>query len=415
METALRRGALAAGAGILEDLLSGLGQSVEGVVECSCGARMQSKGIRTKKLLTILGEVNFSRRRYECPVCGASRYPGDEELDVVGTGRSPGLRRMMARAGSKETFKEGSEDLRIYAGIQVSAKDVERVAEKIGREVEGWQAGERALALAGGVESAAGDSVPVMYIAYDGTGVPMVPWEVAGRKGKQADGSAKTREAKLGCVFSQTATDGEGFPIRDLDSTSFVGAIEGAEKFGERIYAEASRRGLSQAQKVVVLGDGARWVRGLAELHFYGATQIIDLYHAREHIGKLCQLLFAGDEKKIRAFRMRWWTLLDEGKVERIVAQARSQLSGAGANQEQIEIELGYFEENRERMRYQRFREEGLFVGSGVVEAGCKSVIGQRLKRSGMEWSVSGANAIISLRCLLLSGRFEEYWESRCA
>jgi len=411
----LRRGALAAGAGILEDLLSGLGQSVEGVVECSCGARMQSKGIRTKKLLTILGEVNFSRRRYECPVCGASRYPGDEELDVVGTGRSPGLRRMMARAGSKETFKEGSEDLRIYAGIQVSAKDVERVAEKIGREVEGWQAGERALALAGGVESAAGDSVPVMYIAYDGTGVPMVPWEVAGRKGKQADGSAKTREAKLGCVFSQTATDGEGFPIRDLDSTSFVGAIEGAEKFGERIYAEASRRGLSQAQKVVVLGDGARWVRGLAELHFYGATQIIDLYHAREHIGKLCQLLFAGDEKKIRAFRMRWWTLLDEGKVERIVAQARSQLSGAGANQEQIEIELGYFEENRERMRYQRFRDEGLFVGSGVVEAGCKSVIGQRLKRSGMEWSVSGANAIISLRCLLLSGRFEEYWESRCA
>jgi len=411
----LRRGALAAGAGILEDLLSGLGQSVEGVVECSCGARMQSKGIRTKKLLTILGEVNFSRRRYECPVCGASRYPGDEELDVVGTGRSPGLRRMMARAGSKETFKEGSEDLRIYAGIQVSAKDVERVAEKIGREVEGWQAGERALALAGGVESAAGDSVPVMYIAYDGTGVPMVPWEVAGRKGKQADGSAKTREAKLGCVFSQTATDGEGFPIRDLDSTSFVGAIEGAEKFGERIYAEASRRGLSQAQKVVVLGDGARWVRGLAELHFYGATQIIDLYHAREHIGKLCQLLFAGDEKKIRAFRMRWWTLLDEGKVERIVAQARSQLSGAGANQEQIEIELGYFEENRERMQYQRFRDEGLFVGSGVVEAGCKSVIGQRLKRSGMEWSVSGANAIISLRCLLLSGRFEEYWESRCA
>ena len=411
----MRRGALAAGAGILEDLLSGLGQSVEGVVECSCGARMQSKGIRTKKLLTILGEVNFSRRRYECPVCGASRYPGDEELDVVGTGRSPGLRRMMARAGSKETFKEGSEDLRIYAGIQVSAKDVERVAEKIGREVEGWQAGERALALAGGVESAAGDSVPVMYIAYDGTGVPMVPWEVAGRKGKQADGSAKTREAKLGCVFSQTATDGEGFPIRDLDSTSFVGAIEGAEKFGERIYAEASRRGLSQAQKVVVLGDGARWVRGLAELHFYGATQIIDLYHAREHIGKLCQLLFAGDEKKIRAFRMRWWTLLDEGKVERIVAQARSQLSGAGANQEQIEIELGYFEENRERMQYQRFRDEGLFVGSGVVEAGCKSVIGQRLKRSGMEWSVSGANAIISLRCLLLSGRFEEYWESRCA
>ena len=411
----MRAAVLVAGAGLLEALLSGLGRSVEGGVECLCGARMQSQGVRGKRLLTILGEVKFSRTRYQCPVCGESRYPGDEELDVAGTGRSPGLRRMMARAGSKGTFKEGSEDLRIYAGVQVSAKDVERVAEKIGREVEAWQAGERALALAGGVESTVGEAVPVMYIAYDGTGVPMVPWEVAGRKGKQADGSAKTREAKLGCVFTQTATDEKGFPLRDADSTSFVGAIEGAEKFGERIYAEAARRGLNQAQKVVVLGDGARWVRGLAELHFWGATQIIDLYHAREHIGKLCQLLFAGDEKKIRAFRMRWWTLLDEGKVERIVAQARSQLTDAGANQEQIETELGYFEENRERMRYQKFREEGLFVGSGVVEAGCKSVIGQRLKRSGMEWSVAGANAIIGLRCLLLSGRFEEYWESRCA
>ncbi len=388
---------------------------MEGGVECLCGARMPSQGVRGKQLLTILGEVKFWRTRYQCPVCGESRNPGDEELDVAGTGRSPGLRRMMARAGSKGTFKEGSEDLRIYAGIPVSAKDVERVAERIGREVEAWLARDRASVLKGDVESSAGEAVPVMYIAYDGAGVPMVPWEVAGRKGKQADGSAKTREAKLGCVFTQTATDEKGFPLRDADSTSVVGALEAAEKFGERIYAEAARRGLNQAQKVVVLGDGARWVRGLAELRFWRATQSIDLDHAREHIGKLCQLLFAGDEKKIRAFRMRWRTLRDEGQVERIVAQARSQLTDAGAAREPIETELGYFEENRERMRYRKFRDEGLFVGSGVVEAGCKSVIGQRLKRSGMEWSVAGANAIISPRCLLLSGRFEEYWESRCA
>jgi len=153
---------------------------------------------------------------------------------------------MMARAGSKETFKEGSEDLRIYAGITVSAKDVERVAEQLGREVEGWLAQERAWIQEGGVPAGVA-SVPVMYLCYDGTGVPMIPREVAGRKGKQADGSAKTREAKLGCVFSQTATDEEGFPIRDPDSTSFVGVIEEAEKFGERLYAEAVRRGLNQA------------------------------------------------------------------------------------------------------------------------------------------------------------------------
>ena len=97
----------------------------------------------------------------------------------------------------------------------------------------------------------------------DGTGVPMVPSEVEGRKGKQPDGSAKTREVKLGCVFTQTSTDDKGFPVRDPDSSSFIGAIETVDFFSNRIEAEAVRRGLYEAEKVVVLGDGAVWIRQL--------------------------------------------------------------------------------------------------------------------------------------------------------
>jgi len=238
---------------------------------------------------------------------------------------------------------------------------------------------------------------------------------VAGRRGKQADGSAKTREAKLGCVFTPTAVDEKGRPVRDPESTSFVGAIETAEVFGERIYAEAVRRGLVQAEKVVVLGDGARWIRGLAELHFPQAIFIIDLYHAKEHVADPCKLLWPGEDQEINRHRIRWWTDLEEGKVEKIVREARQQVPARKEIAEKVEAGVHYLEENRERMRYAEYREQGLFVGSGVVEAGCKTVIGKRLKPSGMEWSLQGANDIISLRCMYLSGRVEEYWESRCA
>lgn len=419
VETALRAAVLAAGAGALTELLRGVGcgRRAEAVV-CACGSTMRSTGLVTKRLVTILGEVEFTRSRYQCPECGRTRCPGDEELEVVGTSRSPGLQRMMARAGSRETFKESRDDLLVYAGIAVSAKDVERVAERTGAEVEAWSAKERTALLAAAAEREprpAPKTIPLMYIEYDGTGVPMVPAEVHGRKGKQKDGSAKTREAKLGCVFTQTGLDDKGRPMRDPGSTSFVGAIESADEFGGRIFAEALRRGLSQAERVVVLGDGARWIRGLAELHFPQATFIIDLYHAKEHVASLCKLLWPGDDQKSNRQRTHWWTDLEKGNVEKIVRQARQLLSSRESPPDKIETEIHYLEENKERMRYGEFRAQGLFVGSGVVEAGCKNVIGKRLKQSGMEWTVRGANAILGLRCIHLSGREEEFWESRCA
>ena len=365
--------------------------------------------------MTLLGPVRFSRSRYECAGCGAVRYPGDELLDVVGTGRSPGLRRMMARAGSRQTFKEAREDLKVYAGLEVSAKDVERVAEATGEQIEGWESCQRARILSREQPLVCDTAVATMYIEMDGTGIPMVSGALWGRKGKQPGGSAKTREVKLGCVFTQTGTDERRRPVRDAASTSFVGAIESAEAFGARLEAEALRRGLDHAQKVVLLADGARWVWNIAELRFPQAIQIIDIYHAREHVSELCGMLFAGDAKRLQKYRLRWWSDLDEGRIEKILYQARKRLPLEGQLRQGAEQQLNYFEDNQQRMRYAEFRKQGLFVGSGVVEAGCKHLIAARLKQSGMEWSLRGANAIIALRCNLASGRFEDFWEDRAA
>jgi len=412
----LRGAVLACGANILSGFLTeqGTGRREE-VVVCGCGERMESQGVRGKDLMTILGPVTYERSMFRCPSCQATRYPGDEALDVVGTTRSPGLRRMMARAGSQSTFKDGRDDLRIYAGVEVSAKDVERVAERTGQEMDAWGEQERQDLLRPNPSPEPNKDIPLMYISYDGTGVPMRPEELVGVKGKHADGTAKTREAKLGCVFTQTRVDEEGYPIRDPETTSFVGAIETAEAFGWRIYGEARRRGLLRAQSVAVIGDGAEWVKNLAEIHFPRAVSIIDLYHAREHLSNLCRLLFASEEKRMKTWRDRWWALLDAGRIEPIVLQARRYIPEDPPLKKAAEAEIRYLDKNKERMRYTEFRAQGLFVGSGVVEAGCKTVIGQRLKQSGMEWSVRGANAIIALRCVMKSNRLEDYWESRAA
>ena len=409
---------MAAGAKVLEALLRDVGVGRrETAVRCRCGAQMESSGIKAKTVHTLLGPVRFGRSRYVCPACGKVRYPGDEELDVVNTSRSPGLQRQIARLGAKEPFAEVAKDLKELAGVALSRKDAERISEGVGEDMETRDALQR-LRIRLAEPLAPEDTsktIETLYIEYDGTGVPMVPHEVAGRKGKQKDGAAKTREAKLGCVFTQADFDEKGRPIRDPASTTFTGAIENAEGFGQRIYAEAVRRGLFEAKRVAILTDGAQWCKNLAQTHFPNATHIIDLYHAREHLVALCKLLFGRNLKRLNQYKDRWWDDLDEGAIEKMLEEARSHLSKDEKADKDARREIAYFEKNKDRMRYARFKAQGMFVGSGVIEAACKTVIGQRLKQSAMEWTVRGANAIIALRCAELSRRTEDYWEQRAA
>jgi len=239
----------------------------------------------------------------------------------------------------------------------------------------------------------------------------MVAWETQGRAGKE--GPAKTREAKLGCVFTQTRVTEKGQPVRDEDSTSYVGAIETAEQFGPRIHAEAARRGLYQAKRVVALGDGSPWIWGIAEEQFPGALQIVDLYQAREHLANLAKIVYGPIRSEGKQWASARYLELDEGKVEAIIGALRRLKPRDDKVQKEIDKQIHYFQTNAERMRYDEFRRQGLLVGSGVIEAGCKTIVGFRLKQSGMKWTVRGANAIIALRCLDLSGRWEQFWENR--
>jgi len=401
-----------AGAATVQRLLC-MPESHDHRVPCACGQQAQYHETRRKQLLTMLGPVVFDRAYYLCPSCHQGQSPRDQELDVVGTECSPGVRRMMAVVGSESSFDGGRQQLHLLAGLEVTTKAVERHAEAIGADIVGREQNKRDRIVQLEFPDILGAAVPVLYIEMDGTQLPMVPAELAGRTGRSPGQPARTREVKLGCVFTQTTTDPEGRPIRDTASTTYTGAVETAELFGPRLYAEAWERGWDRAQKKVVLGDGAEWIWNIAGQHFAGAIQIVDIWHAREHLWDVAAKLFPSDEKQRKHWAKKLIQKLNRGRVETVVAELRDFPTRKPELRDALRIEADYFERNRDRMRYPKFRKQGLFFGSGVIEAGCRTVIGSRLKQSGMFWTVRGANAIIALRCTRLSGKFEDYWASR--
>ena len=411
LELAIRTAMTKLGAGLLEQLLAADTGHRGQRVDCGSGHLAEFVSYRTKNLDSVLGPVEHRRAYYHCADCGSGVVPRDDELGVTHASLTPGLAAMVDRVGAAVPFEKGRDLLAELAGIELSTKRVERCAESDGRAVAA-AIDIHAAAVATGEVVPLGPTGPVakLYIAVDGTGVPAVPADTAGRKGKDPDGRAHTREVKLGVVFTQTTVDDEGFPIRDPLSSSYVSTLEPVEHFGTLVYAEARRRGSAKATEMVILGDGATWIWNLAKAQFPKATHIVDLYHAREHLGDLAKLLapVLGEE------RTSWLAdrkdELDDGDIPALLAAARA-LDVPANNAKDLDTALGYFENNASRMAYETFRAAGHFVGSGAVEAGCKAVVAQRLKLSGMRWSVRGATGIVTLRCQEASGRSAEIWK----
>ena len=416
VEMAMRAAMHQAGASALSQLLR---YEAPGAEErersCPCGRKARYREMRSRHVLTAVGKVVFSRPWYLCPQCHHGQFPADAALDIEKTDLSPGVRRMLALVGSGAPFDRGRQQIELLAGLEVTAKAVERTAESIGGDIARRERAAIHQAVQLDLPIIMGESLPILYVPMDGTGIPVVKKETAGRAGKLSGQPAHTREVKFGCIFTQTAWDDKGYAVRDPGSTTYTGAIETAAEFGNRIYLEAGNRGWSRAVKKVVIGDGAAWIWNNADRHFPGAIQIVDQFHARQHLWDVARLIHPGDLPRQKQWILRHQPKLDGGNIEHLVRFLRGIHASPPAIAELIRIEAAYFEHNSERMRYPEFRRQHLFVGSGVVEAGCKTVIGSRLKQSGMFWTVRAANAIIALRCCHLNNRIETYWESRRA
>ena len=410
VESAARRLALDLVGGAVAARLNADRSDAKGARQpCPCGASARYAGRRTKTFTTVLGEMALDRAWYHCGACGHGFAPRDRELGMAGSALSPGALRMTGLAAARLSFAESGAMLRELAGLAIDPKSVERHAEALGEEVAD---DERRT-----VEAEPGDA-RTLYLGVDGTGVPVRGSETAGRKGKQPDGSAKTREAKIAVVWSAESLGKDGAPARDPDSATHNAAIEtaacldtdvGPPPFARRVVREAQRRGFDDAPRQVVLGDGAAWIWNLAGEHFPNAIQIVDIFHAKQHLFDAAKAVYGPGTDLAAAWGKQRRDELDQGRIDELVAE----LGRHAGSCEAARKDRDYFSRNRERMRYPEFRAMGLCVATGVVEGACKSLVGGRLKRGGMHWTVDGANAILALRCAVISNRFDDFWERR--
>ena len=412
IETAARRRALQVAARAVARRLNADTRDHAGpTVPCPCGQAARYAGRRPKTFTSVLGELTLERAYYHCAACARGFCPRDRALGVPATSLSPAVTRLVGLTAALVSFQESSELLRELAGVPVNSKQVERTAEALGREIA---EDERRA-----VEPSA-PPAPTMYLGLDGTGVPMRATELGGRPGKQPDCAAKTREVKLVTVWTAEGRDADGTPVRDAGSVTYSAAIDSAASrdtdavpsaFAQRVDREARRRGFDQAARRTVLGDGAAWIRNLADEHCPGALQIVDLFHAKQKLSDVAKAVFGATSPLAAQSATQRHAELDAGQLDALLAAVRVH---APAHDE-ARKGLDFVTRHRHRMRYPDFRAQGLCVSSGVVEAGCKVDIGTRLKRAGMHWTVAGATAIIALRCCRLSGRFEDFWERRAA
>lgn len=411
LEDAVRRSVLQIAGRFLEHHLNSDISDYAGVnYPCRCGAQARYVDRRAKEFQTILGPITLWRAYYHCGECQKGFCPRDRILGLENDNTSGGLSRMIGHVAARVSFDEGSTLLHELAGVDVSAKQVERIAERLGEQIDQYERRQT---------DPIGESqrVPTMYLGMDGTGVPMRTAELEGRIGKQADGSAKTREVKLVTIWTAESRDGEGKPVRDQGSVTYSAAIESAKitdtaqtlsEFSQRVSREASRREFDKAEHQVVLGDGAAWIWNIAGELFPKATQIVDRFHAKEHLSDVTKIIWGPESEIGKDWLQQRYNELDSGNLDQLIDSFATH-----KHYPEVKRCIKYIKQNRHRMRYAYFHDQRLCTSSGVLEAGCKVAIGTRLKRAGMHWSLRGSNAIIALRCCILSGRFQDFWEER--
>ncbi len=335
----------------------------------------------------------------------SASHPRDEALGLDDRSVSPGVQCMIGLVSARNSFAESQYLLRGLAKVKVSASQVERTAEMLGQRIAQHEQNQTEL------ES---PPAPTLYLGMDGTGVPMRTAEIAGRAGKQPDGRSKTRDMKIVSVWSAEGRNQKGHAVVDPDSVTRSAAIESAHApdsarllsaFARRVEREALRRGFDQAPGQVVIGDGARWIWNLCTELFPKAIQIVDIYHAKEKLWELGKLLYGNGSDLARRWSEDRIRQLKDGDIEKLIQVLQSESS----RHESVDSVIGYYQHNKERMRYATFRDQGLCISSAVVEAGCKNAIGTRLKRGGMHWTVKGANEIAALRCYVKSNRHDDF------
>lgn len=350
---------------------------------CKCGCAARYVRDYEKRIVSLHGDRSVVRAYYYCGNCKKGFCPIDQTLELDGGCTTIAVRARIARLAALVPFGRCSVELSHLCGIDVSAKTVERVAELVGSQIGREVAEGEAFVLSGHAKEP--ELAPDrLYVTVDGAMAPM------------KDG---WRECKVGAVY-EASTDSRGEVVaRDIEH---VGTFGNAEAVGDKLYALAFRRGVERCRDVVVLGDGGRWIWNQAKSNFPKATEILDFYHAAEHLSEVSKAWYGAQTPKAEKWLEDRSLDFLEGRWNTVMRSIRAWKPLEPEDIKTKQDNMGYFKRNRERMRYDEYRANEMHIGSGIAESSCKCLVQARLKGSGMRWTEPGAESMLQLRRLWL-------------
>ncbi|MDR1441116.1 MAG: ISKra4 family transposase [Bifidobacteriaceae bacterium] len=420
-EDAARRAADRVGCGLTGGAANLVCASVPLVVPCPQGHGTPAHSTRPKAISTMAGDIKIKRAYHYCRACRDGFFPADRLLGVEARTTSTAFDRAVTAAAREVSFARAAQLVEEITGRHApSVSRCERIAKRSGRAARALIEADTARAVCAkpGALRRCWDPGATAYVLIDGTGLPMVPSETAGRQGKQPDGTGKTREVKIARLATQTGCDKHGQPVLDKHSTSYVATFDPAAVFTTDVAAEAVRRDLAHAPRLAVIADGATWIWCLADKLWPNATQIVDYFHAAEHVCDLADLLkphLPADQDPV-TFTQLLTDNLKAGRIQQLANHARAIALPDQATKDKVAAAVAYFTKNWHRMQYAQFKQDGFFIGSGAVESSCKSLAEARAAQSGMRWTIKGADPIIALRALHRSdnqgdNRYNRIWD----
>ena len=349
-------------------------------VVCGCGDTAKSKERESRTIVTMAGTHKIERRRYHCPSCGAWGAPRDLLLGIGSGNYSAGVVALTSEVAAGFPFEASEGFLARRFGLDLCYKQVQRIAERTGSVVSADE-----LDMA---RSVALDKVVVLS------------QERPKRLAVSADGLMVNSDGnwtEMKCASFVSEEHGR----------STIATMERAEKFGELLHLEAIRRGAANAEELVFVADGAAWIWNLAAHHFPGAVEIVDWYHATQHLWQIANTWYGDGTSKARNWVKHNKVRLMEDGVDRVVSSIK-QWNPTDEDGQKVKREnLHYFTTNARRMLYATYRELDYPIGSGSVESACKQYGEGRLKQAGMRWKRPGIEAIAHLRSALLNGRID--------
>lgn len=368
-------------------------------IDCACGGVARYKGCQPRSVVTVHGVLTYKRACYYCACCHKTLAPLDTDLGVDGGSTTTQIRLWVALLASKLPFAEAATTLEMLTQVYVSAASVERLSVAMGTALHTEQQKAGQAHQQDRLCEPEGKRPRRLYIGMDGVFVPLrEAWKKDGSGGELV---CRFGECKSGVVY-ETYVDQAGKDSR-VRTHAYVATLGKVEVFAPLIGTLAHQQGHHRAKEVIVLGDGAPWIWQIAAKQFSGAVQIVDFYHAAQHLCLLAEARFGKESEEGKKWVQERCSELKTNQIGSVLAQIKAWRPSSTAKKELRKTTYLYFYNNAERMRYQTFLERGYHIGSGVVEASCKHVIAQRLDQAGMHWREESAEAIVALRAAHLS------------